>query len=388
MAVVQHRAMNVLAQGHTGTMSKRPTQYVRPVFPTHLVKARGPYVWDEKQKYIDFVSGLGVSSIGYNHPKVVEAVQKQASEAVSMTFPHPIEVEVAEMLIDMFPAIERIRFLKTGSEACSAAIRIARASYPNSHLVGVEGYHGWHDAFVSLTPPATGIPHQLDIAKLSETNLEQLDIAIIEPIELDATATRQAEVAKLREKVSCLIFDEVVTGFRVPEGAAHKWWKMDPDIICLGKGIASGYPLAVVGGKEALMDEPSYFVSSTYSGDAVSLAACKATIEEIKKYSFKELYFYANKFVAEFNKMMTPLGVTIEGYGTRGMLDTSQLPVQIFMEQACLAGLIFGKAFFYNFSHMLNDVDEYVLNIISDIATTMKAGAQLKGYPPQDIFKR
>lgn len=122
------RSRKVLAQGETGTNSKRPSAYVEEIYPTHVVKGVGCYLYDtEGKKYVDFVSGLGTNLLGYDHPKVVEAVCEQARKGASFTLPHYLEVEVAEKIVSMVPAIEKVRFVKNGDDSTTNAARIARA---------------------------------------------------------------------------------------------------------------------------------------------------------------------------------------------------------------------------------------------------------------------
>lgn len=383
MGTLQKRSESVMAQKNTGTMSKWPNQYIRGTYPTHLVRSKDCYVYDsDNNRYIDFIGGLGVNIIGYNHPKVVEAVKKQAEEAVSLSLAHPLEIEVAEMVVDMVPAIEKVRFLKTGSEACNAAVRIARA-HSGASVVHSEGYHGWADMFTQMTEPARGCCKNCPIEKLTpESNPS---VIITEPIELDVSASRKKHLQSLK---GIVIYDEVVTGFRVPQYTVSRWWDLDPDLTVLGKGLASGYPLALVGGKKELMDIPDYFISSTYSGEAVSLAAAKATLSVMKTKSMKDLWYYSNKFMERFNDIMKEHDVVIQGYGTRGMLDNTNPNVQIFMEQACKAGMLFGKAFFYSYAHMESNLDETILSNISDISSKMRQGLELEGLTPENVFKR
>lgn len=392
----ENRSKAVLAQGCTGTNSKRPSQYVRGVYPTHCHMANGPYIWGtDNRRYIDFVGGLGTIILGYNHPKVEEAVNEIRSQGVvSGSLPHPIEVETAELIRSMFPQIEKVRFLKTGSEACSAAVRIARAHTDKSYIKS-DGYHGHHDLFTSMSPPAYGVKDDFRVMKAKSRNTYgNMAGHITEPITLSAT---EKDREKLKEKVlfcrdqkSLVIFDEVITGCRVLQHSVGRMWpEMDPDITVLGKAIANGYPLAIVGGKKRVMDSKEYFISSTFSGEAVSLAACKATLEEIRKKNMKDLWFYAQRFIDNFNEMCRPINVEIEGYGTRGMMRVTNHHTALFMQEACKAGMLFGKAFFYNFSHMENNIEDYVFNLIDDIVTRIRSGAaQLEGELPKETFIR
>lgn len=388
----QTRGKSVWAQGYPGTNSKRSTQYPSNA-PQFLSKAQGPYVWDlNNRRYIDFVSSLGAIILGHNHPKVHEAVSAQLNTGyVSGTFPHPIEIETAEIIQDMFPACERIRFLKNGDDATRAAIRIARTtSFLNTKrsLVISEGYHGSSDLWTSLTPPAYGVKDMFHIAKYESDMELKNTIFITEPVLLDTSDERKLFLKKAK-KDSIVIYDEIITGCRVPQYSVHRWWDLKPDIVCLGKAIANGFPLSVVGGKKEIMDAKEYFISTTFSGEAVSIAACKATLLELKKKNMNDLCFYANRFQEKFNELCKGIGVSISGYGTRGSMDLTDPKVALFCQEAIKGGIIFGKAFFYHFGHYESGIEDYVFNILSDIVRKIELGkVKYEGELPVRPFVR
>lgn len=150
------------------------------------------------------------------------------------------------------------------------------------------------------------------------------------------------------------------------------------------------FALSVVGGDAYIMDSTEYFVSSTYSGETLSLAACIATLDEIKTKSLKDLQFYAKRFLDNLNNLIKPINVKIQGYGTRGMFPSTQIEGAIFMQECCKVGLFFGKAFFYNFAHMETEgLEETVMNKVSDVVAKIKRGdAKLEGRLPAETFRR
>jgi len=178
----KNRAENAIGQGTT-TNSKHWNSHVKGVYPTHIEGSTGCYLIDtNKKRYIDFICGLGTNILGYGHPLVEAEVEKYRYQGKSPSLPHILEVEVAEKLKQCFPWVQRWKFLKTGSEACSAAVRMARA-YKGKDLILSEGYHGWHDGFVSLTPPAKGIPKHDYYQKIEERYFFQEQVGtIIEPV--------------------------------------------------------------------------------------------------------------------------------------------------------------------------------------------------------------
>lgn len=380
------RGNNCLAQGHTGVNSKRHTCYPSN-YPSHVVRGEGAYVYDSwGNRYLDFVCGLGCLLLGHNHPKVVEAVQKQITQGVSYSLPHILEIEVAEKFQDMFPQIDKVRFLKTGNEATLAAVRIAR-SYSNIPWVYSEGYHGHGDLWTSLTPPAKGVEDTFLISSI--VGKFDRGTYICEPLALDGSEERKALLKSNIERFRVTIFDEVITGLRVPKFSVGRWWGMTPHITVFGKAIASGFPLSVVAGKKEVMD-CDYFVSSTFSGDAVALSACRATLEEVQKRGTDDLWYYANRFQKKFNDVCKPIGVHIDGYGTRGMLSVDdELNTAVLMQELCKAGLLFGKAFFFSYAHLDANVEDTVMNILTDCVRRIETGkVALEGPQPTSTFRR
>lgn len=264
-------------------------------------------------------------------------------------------------------------------------------------LVLSDGYHGRSDMWTSLTPPALGVPPDEYVKPLpdqyTDDLLKEACAVIIEVIKLEDTDERKQWVKKLRkdcaENQVVFIADEVITGCRVEELSISKQWDLDPDIMVLGKAIANGFPLAVVGGKKEVMNCGEYFISSTFSSEALSLAACKATLQELTTKNMKDLVYYAKRFQQDLNGQLNKIDVNIEGYGTRGSLDTTTENAALFMQEACKAGLLFGKAYFYHFGHLEEGIEETTLNLVCDIVERIKlGGVALEGEAPHQPFVR
>lgn len=390
MKSLSERSDRILAQCNTGTNSKRPSNFPNN-YPTHIVKQEGCYVFDHTGKrYIDFIGALGATILGYNQPVITEAIRTQLESGyISGSLPHHLEIEVAEKICAMFP-VKRVRFVKTGSEACSAAVRIARSSSSGRYIYS-DGYHGWHDGFTSLTEPAKGVKDQFYFKPLRKYDINWPSAAIIEPVALDISPQRKEEInaywKQIRQKNGYMIFDEIITGLRFPKYSVAKCWDMTPDIMLLGKAMAGGLPLGVIAGQEDIMNQPDYFVSGTFSGEALSLAACRATLDEIRKRSIDDLFYYANRFMENLNKLHPNIKFT--GYGTRAMLNITTRDSALFAQECCNAGILFGKAFFYHFGHMESNIDEMVLNICTDIAQKIKRGeVRYHGRLPTETFHR
>lgn len=388
------RQKNIMAQGRTGTTSKDASQYIGGVYPTHAAEASRCYLIDsDGHRYIDFIGALGAISLGYGNEKVTEAACRQARKGASFSLPHTIEVEVAEILNNLIPTGEKWRFFKNGRDTSDAAVRVARL-YTKRDYIYSNGYHGSSDLWTSLTPPALGVKDEFRIRSfrdLSEINWHDAAAVIIEAIALDDSLEYQEWLKKLRHECkihgTLFIADEIITGFRHPRWTVSNAWGLDPDIILLGKGMANGYPLSAMGGKKEVIDCGEWFFSTTFSGEAVSLAACKATIEELATKSFDDLIFYGKRLQAKLNTLID--GVHFEGYGTRCMLNVSHPNTQLLMQEACRSRILFGKAFFFNFSHLEENVEKIVMSTLEPIADKIKSGRmKLDGLPPKEVFKR
>lgn len=383
------RSKESIAQGAL-TNSKRPQCFVQGVYPTHLSRAVGPYVWDTRGNiYIDFICGLGTSLLGYSHDEVDRAVVDRIKRGMTLSLGTDLEVEVAEKVKEIFPFVERVRFLKTGSEACTAAVRVARASTKRAVILS-DGYHGFHDPFVSLTPPAIGVvphPQILKFEDLSQIN-ESVAAVILEPIITDASPARIQYLRQLRARCTdtgtLLIFDEIITGFRFPKFSVSNYHGIEPDLICLGKAIANGMPLSVVGGRQKTMECDEYFISSTFAGETLSLAAGLKTMTLLqKKYQLDHLWEMGTKFLTRFNSFWP--GIQIAGYPTRGVFQADIATKALFFQEACRAGILVGSSFFFNFAHI--DVMDSVLQSFQDIITRIKTNSvKLEGEIPQTPF--
>lgn len=363
------------------------------IYPTHLKRGEGAYLYDHKGKrYLDFIGGLGTNILGYGQDRVAQAISNELRNGYSHSFATHHEIEAAEKLKELMPFIDCVKFLKTGSEACSAAIRIARAA-TGRDLVLSDAYHGWHDDYVSLTEPALGVPRGPDypraISPLSRMPLsEKVAAVIIEPVITDWSEGRKAWLQKLRDDCTAygimLIHDEVICGLRWPRFSVSANWNITPDIIVLGKALANGMPLAAVGGKYAVMNG-DYFVSSTYAGETLSLCAAKATMTQLQtRYDLNHLWDQGAAFLGAFNAIW-PEKITIAGYPTRGAFAGDLDVRTLFFQEACEAGLLFGPSWFFNFA--VSEETAGVMDVCRDILSRIRLGqVELRGEKPQAAF--
>lgn len=263
--------------------------------PFGLVKGQGAHVWDvDDNQYIDYVMGLGCVTLGYNHPKVNQAISEQLNNGIAFSLPTPLEVEVAEMLIERIPSAEMVRFGKNGNDVTSAAVRIARHVTKKDHILFC-GYHGWQDWYISQSSKNGGIPscvkelshrftyNDIDsLTKLIQQYKDNVACIILEPISKEWPVNNFLE--KVRDLATknhiILIFDEVVTGFRFHKAGVQALLNVVPDLSCFSKAIANGMPLSVLVGKAEIMSRfNEIFFSLTNAGETLSLAAAKAVIQ-------------------------------------------------------------------------------------------------------------
>jgi glutamate-1-semialdehyde 2,1-aminomutase len=285
--------------------------------PRFIARAQGPYIFDaEGKRYIDYIGSWGPMILGHGHPAVVEAVQKAVLEGFSYGAPTEREIELAEAILKLVPSMEQVRLVSSGTEAAMSALRLARGVTGRSKIVKFEGcYHGHADALLVKAgsglatfgnPTSKGVPPEVvqHTLVLEYNNLPQLEEAFalhgkdIACVMLEAIAgnmnfvrAQGPWVARMRELCTqhgaLLVFDEVMTGFRVALGGAQSVLKVEPDMTVLGKVIGGGMPLAAFGGKRAVMEQLAplggVYQAGTLSGNPVATACGLATLKEISK---------------------------------------------------------------------------------------------------------
>jgi len=288
------RAESTIPLG-TQTFSKSKTQYPVGVSPLFVTRAKGAYIWDiDDNKYIDLVNSLAAVTFGYGDSKISKAVKKQLKLGVTLSLPTKLEAEVSELIVSLVPSAEMVRFSKNGSDATSAAIRLARSYTGRDHII-VCGYHGWQDWYIGSTSRNKGVPNA--VAELTHSfeynNIESLKLkldlfgdkvaaVIIEPMNITYPAPGFLESVKdlTHKSGAVLVFDEVITGFRFSRGGAGELFGVTPDLATFGKGLANGFPLSAVVGKREIMSEMEHvFLSGTFGGELLSLAAAKNVLE-------------------------------------------------------------------------------------------------------------
>lgn len=294
----------------------RAFQSVKKEYPIFIKRANGSKLYDEDEnEYVDMICSWGPMILGHNYPEVLETVKHEIENGTSFGLPTKKEVDLAELVKECFPAIEKIRLTTSGTEATMAAIRLARAYTKKNKILKFEGcYHGHSDSLMvkagsglltfehqdsngiteGVTKDTLTLPFG-DIEKVEELVKNEKDLAciILEPIpaNMGLIETKKEYLQKIREITQreniVLIFDEVISGFRVSLGGASEYFGITPDLVTLGKIIGGGYPVGAFGGKKEIMNLISpvgnVYHAGTLSGNPVSVSAGIKTISILKK---------------------------------------------------------------------------------------------------------
>lgn len=297
----------------TQTRAKNPgiIGNLYPDAPLYFKKAKGCFIWDvDGNKYIDYRAALGPVILGYCHPEVDAAVKKQIDDGIIYSMPGDRELELALEIVDTVPSAEMVRFLKTGSAAVNAAVRLAMA-YTGREIILSQGYHGWHDLF--MVGKSMGIPRALTgnvrefeygdmerAAAIMKAEGDKIACIILNPFMGDSIPGREylSGMKELAEKHgAALIFDEVKTGFRLALGGAQEKYGVIPHLTVLAKSMANGYPISAVAGVKNIMkllenEAPlPTIVTGTHAGELMSIAASIQTIKILKREgSYQKLY--------------------------------------------------------------------------------------------------
>lgn len=393
--------------------------------PRFIARAQGPYIFDaEGKRYIDYIGSWGPMILGHGHPAVLDAVQKAALEGFSFGAPTEREIELAEEILKLVPSMDQVRLVSSGTEAAMSALRLARGATGRNKIVKFEGcYHGHADALLVKAgsglatfgnPTSAGVPDDVvkhtvvleynNVAQLEEAfSLHAADMAcvMIEPICGNMNFVRASVPFMTRLRELCtqhgvlLVFDEVMTGFRVALGGAQSLYAklipgFAPDISVFGKVIGGGMPLAAFGARRAVMAQLAplgpVYQAGTLSGNPVATACGLATLREIQKPGFYEALAASTRqmvdgLAAAAKAAGVPMATDCEG-GMFGFFFASELP------QNYPAVLATDKERFNRFFHAMLDRGVYLAPALyeagfvsaahrpEDIAATLDAAAQ------------
>ena len=334
--------------------------------PPFLARGRGSRVWDvDGNEYIDFLGSWGPLVLGHAHPKVVEALKKAAEGGTSFGAPVELEVELARLICQAMPSIEKVRLVNSGTEACMSALRLARAFTGRSKIIKFSGcYHGHADGLLvkagsgAMThgiPTSAGVPDSYaqetlvadyndltSVEQLFESHPGEIAAVIVEPVAGNMGVVPPAEgfLAGLgritAERGALLILDEVITGFRVAPGGAQELFDLTPDITCLGKIIGGGLPVGAYGGRAEIMEMVAplgpMYQAGTLSGNPLAVTAGLATLRELQQpVTYQRLEALGQRLAsglsqacqqAQVPSTINRVGSMLTGFFTGGQVDS------------------------------------------------------------------
>lgn len=402
----------------TQTLAKGPTQNSRGVMPIYLERGHGSHVWDvDGNEYIDMTMGVGPLSLGYCHPVVDDAIRRQLESGITFSLMHPLEVDVAELAARMIPNAESVRYSKTGADVTSAAVRVARA-FTGRDRVLCCGYHGWHDWYVSVTARNHGVPTGVqdltntfnynDIESVAAAIDDDTACVILEPAVFEEP--RDGFLEELRALCdrhgALLIFDEMWTGFRLAPGGAQQYFNVRADLATFSKAMANGMPISMLTGRRDVMQvlEDHVFFFTTFGGEALSLAAAKATMTLIAETDVTgHIARQGLRLRDGYNEIAEKLGVDYSrcsGFAARSIVafDSSAgdpLEVKALMQQEMIRrGVLWGGFNNMSLAHSDQDV-EHTLEAYGDalaaVDRAVRSGdvrSAMRGEPLEPVFRR
>lgn len=391
----------------TGSQTFSKSKLILPVNkgPLFLSHGLGARVWDvDGNEYVDLVSALLPVILGYCDPDVDYAIRDQLPFGIVHSLSTVLETELAALIIKHVPSAEMVRFGKNGTDATSAAVRISRAFTKRDH-VAVGGYHGWQDWYVGSTNRNKGIPssvseltHRFDpedpssLRALLEARPHDYAAIILEPLSsFPQTTERLQEIRNLSHEFGVvLIFDEICTGFRVDMGGAQKLFGVTPDLTCMGKAIANGMPLAAIAGRSDVMAEFDHvFVSGTFSGEALSLAAAITTIKKLDRHSVPEVIGKKGRRLRDGVTQLVKANnlsdyIVISGHASWQFVNLAEHPhgsateIRTFMMRQLFEAGVLAIAS-HNMSYAFSDANEAIVLMAYEKALSELSSALYKG---------
>jgi len=399
------RTLRVVPTG-TQTFSKAPFQHVNGVSPKYTVRGKGSRVWDaDDNEYIDYMLGLGPVILGHADDEVNAAVAEAMGNGISMSLPHPMETELAELLVEIIPCAEMVRFGKNGSDVTAGAVRAARA-FTGRDKIACCGYHGWQDWYIGSTSRNLGVPlavrgltlkfeyNDIDSLKaLFDQNKDEIAAVIMEPANFYEPRDNFLEKVKelARQNNALLVFDEIITGFRMAMGGAQEYFGVVPDMACFGKAMGNGFPIsAVVGRAEVMALFNEIFFSFTFGGELASMAAALATLSALqKRRGIEHIHAIGRRLMYGFDALIQKLEVrdTVRMIGfpfwpeyvfTGGDGKPSRELQSLFQQEIVRRGILTRAGMFISASHCDEDVDRTLAvfeEALAVVREARKAGA-------------
>lgn len=381
------------------TYSKSYVNFDLNKSPMFLDRGNGSYVWDiDNNKYLDYIMALLPNILGYNDKEINNSINRQLKKGISFSLATTLEYELAKLLVEIVPSADMVRFAKNGSDVTGAAIRLSRAITSRKKII-VCGYHGWHDWYIGSTEKDLGVPEEIKkltvsvefnnfkkIKSLFERGPRDYAALIIEPegSEIQNNNFLKKIRAITKKYKTILIFDEIVSGFRVDIGGAQKKYNVIPDLTTLGKAMANGMPLSALVGKRKFMKlNEEIFFSGTFSGEALSLAASLATIKKLKNENITEqLLEHGFKLKNDLNNEISSLNLDdvleFQGPDWRPFLKVTKKEyinknlMQKIRNEFINEGILFGTALNLSLPHIKQNIYELTLKKTSNVLKQVK----------------
>ncbi|MBI3336762.1 aminotransferase class III-fold pyridoxal phosphate-dependent enzyme [Candidatus Peregrinibacteria bacterium] len=427
-----YKKAKTLIPGGTQLLSKRPERFLPDLWPAYYDRAKGVDIWDlDGNHYIDMcISGIGACMLGAADPDVDTAVRGAIEKGTMATLNCPEEVELAELLIELHPWAEQVRYSRCGGEAMAVAVRIARAK-TGRDIVAFCGYHGWHDWYLAanigsgealkehLLPglEPSGVPRALggtalpfrynhleELEAIVKKHGENLAAIIMEPIRgHDPQPGFLEGVRAIANRTGAVfVFDEVSAGFRLTCGGAHLLFGVTPDMAVFAKGMSNGYPMAaIIGTQEVMSAAEKSFISSTYWTERIGPVAALATIRKCREKAVHEHLIRMGDLVQRgWQKAAKAAGVEIAVSGMKPMShfvfagDKNRAMATLFSQEMLARGYLASLDFYATYAHTASHVEKYLRvceEVFCIIAKAVKEGsveAMLKGPTSRSDFSR
>ena len=350
--------------------------------PIVLVKGRGCRVWDaDGREYIDFLASWGPLILGHAHPKVVKAVKEATERGLSFGLTNPHEVTLARLVVEMVPSVEKVRFVNSGTEATMSAVRLARGVTGRKYVVKFDGcYHGHYDSLLVSAgsgvatfaiPGTPGIPEEIasltlvlpyndpdSVEEVFSKYGEEIACVIVEPVagNMGVVPPEKGFLEILRRITkkygALLIFDEVITGFRLSKGGAQELYDIEPDITCLGKVLGGGMPVGAYGGRREIMEkvapEGPVYQAGTLSGNPLAMVAGSETLKELRdKEPYSDLEAKTKRLAEEVSSLLKEKGLphTVNRVGSMMTVFFTEQKVKDFATAKGSDTKLFGRFF-------------------------------------------
>ena len=385
-----------LIPGGSQLLSKRSEMFLPDQWPSYYKKAKGVEIWDlDNNKFTDMtIMGVGTCTLGYADTDVDNAVIKAISQGSMSTLNCPEEIELSELLIELHPWAEAVRFARTGGEVMTVAVRIARA-FTKKDKIAFCGYHGWHDWYLSsnladnsnldghllpgLNPNGvprgllkTTLPFEYNKIEQLEAILKENEIGVIVVEPLRHQKPKNDFLKKVRELTNeigaVLIFDEITSGWRLTVGGAHLTFNVDPDMMVVAKAMSNGYPMAAVIGKGNIMDAAqTSFISSTYWTERVGPTAALATIRKMQSKNVPAHLKHIGGMISEgWKNLANDHSLNIEILPPKALAtfafnyDNAQEIKTLFTQEMLKKGYLASSSVYVSYSHTKEIVEDYL----------------------------